>query len=149
MPRISPAQAEVLAYTLYEGKETPHRSCGVALAETFGLPTSSYVGLRRGGITGEGSCGAIAAGTLVIAEILGDPMGPVSPVLKTAIVRYREILKEKLGAEDIGLEASCNARTAPQGDFMGESRKRSCTRLASLVANAAAEALAEVEASQK
>jgi hypothetical protein len=36
-----------------------------ALAETFGLPGTSYQALRRGGLTGEGPCGAIAAGMLV------------------------------------------------------------------------------------
>ena len=37
------------AFVLYEGVRTPHRSCGIALAETFGLATPAYQALRRGG----------------------------------------------------------------------------------------------------
>src|SRR5450432_4011904 len=44
------------AFTLYEGVLVPHRSCGIAIAETFGLPTRAYQVLRRGGITGKGPC---------------------------------------------------------------------------------------------
>ena len=54
------------AFTLYEGKTVPHRSCGIALAETFGLGTAPYQALRKGGITGAGECGAIKAGELVL-----------------------------------------------------------------------------------
>ena len=46
---------------LYEGKQTPHRSCGIALAEAFDRGTAAYQALRRGGLTGEGQCGAIVA----------------------------------------------------------------------------------------
>ena len=53
-------------FILYEGKRTPHRSCGICLAETFNLPTQPYQALRRGGITGEGQCGAIKAGELIL-----------------------------------------------------------------------------------
>lgn len=57
------AAAREKAYILYEGKQVPHRSCGIALAETFDLPTRPYQALRRGGITGCGACGAIRAGS--------------------------------------------------------------------------------------
>ena len=36
-------------FILYEGQKTPHRSCGIALAETFNVPTAPYQSLRRGG----------------------------------------------------------------------------------------------------
>ena len=53
--------------------EVPHRSCGIALAETFNLATTPYQCLRNGGITGKGECGAIKAGELILGEYLGDP----------------------------------------------------------------------------
>ena len=59
---------------LYDGVETPHRSCGISLAETFGRATPPYQSLRKGGITGCGECGAIKAGELILGEILGDPV---------------------------------------------------------------------------
>ena len=48
------ASARDKAFVLYEGTRTPHRSCGIALAETFSLPTPAYQALRRGGITARG-----------------------------------------------------------------------------------------------
>src|SRR5438093_9700474 len=67
------AAARDKAFILYEGVRMPHRSCGIALAETFSLPSRSYQALRRGGITGKGACGAIRAGEQVLGELLGDP----------------------------------------------------------------------------
>src|SRR5512143_171045 len=92
------AAARAKAFVLYEGVRTPHRSCGICLAETFGLPTRPYQALRRGGITGAGECGAIKAGELVLGELLGDadPTGPVTEALRRAAVRYREIWHERL-----------------------------------------------------
>src|SRR5687768_1686409 len=72
------AQAREKAFVLYEGIRVPHRSCGIALAETFGLPTRPYQALRRGGLTGEGYCGSIKAGELILGELLGDP-DPTAP----------------------------------------------------------------------
>jgi hypothetical protein len=131
------------ADALYAGVRTPHRSCGIALAETFGLPTASYQALRKGGLTGEGPCGAIAAGTLVLGELLGDPdpTGPPTPVLREAIPRYRAAVAAKV---DGALETPCNTRTAPLGEFGGEPRKAYCTRLAAIVAESVAEALWDV-----
>src|SRR5258706_7630061 len=79
------------AFILYEGVRTPHRSCGIALAETFGLPTPAYQALRRGGITGKGDCGAIRAGEQVLGELLGDPdpIGVVTPALRAAVTWYQ------------------------------------------------------------
>src|SRR5712691_10111029 len=79
------------AFILYEGVRTPHRSCGIALAETFGLATPAYQALRRGGITGKGTCGAIRAGEQVLGELLGDPdpTGSVTAVLREAVIWYQ------------------------------------------------------------
>src|SRR5258708_17312640 len=81
------AAARDKAFVLYEGVRVPHRSCGIAIAETFDLPTRPYQALRRGGITGKGSCGAIRAGEHVLGELLGDPdpAGAATPALRTAI----------------------------------------------------------------
>src|SRR5262245_33186577 len=67
------ADARGKAFILYEGVQVRHRSCGIAIAETFGLPTPAYQALRRGGITGAGTCGALRAGEQVLGELLGDP----------------------------------------------------------------------------
>jgi len=128
------------AHALYEGVRTPHRSCGIAIAETFGVPSRSYQALRKGGITGDGPCGAIAAGTLLLGELLGDPdpTGPVTPLLRDAVTRYRASIAAKIsGAPD----DACNLRTAPFPEFLGPDRKRSCTDLAALVAATVAEVL--------
>jgi hypothetical protein len=135
------AAARDKAFVLYEGKRTPHRSCGIALAETFGLPTPAYQALRRGGITGEGACGAIRAGEQVLGELLGDPdpTGAVTPALRAAMTWYQARAKEidRGGAPDI----ICNNLTRRFGDFTGEPRKQFCTSLAGQVAALAAEAL--------
>ena len=92
--RIERARAK--ATILYEGKETAHRSCGICLAETFALPWRPYQALRRGGITGEGSCGAVRAGEMVLGELLG-PDGPTDPPperLKIGMQYYQERWKE-------------------------------------------------------
>lgn len=134
------AAAQERATLLYEGVRVPHRSCGVALAETFGLPSGSYQALRRGGITGEGPCGAIAAGMLVLGELLGDPdpAGPVTEALREAAPRYRAAIRARLDGDP---DASCNARTSPLGAFTEAPRKAACTALAGQVAAAVAEVL--------
>jgi hypothetical protein len=130
------------AFILYEGVQVPHRSCGIALAETFGLPTPAYQALRRGGITGEGTCGAIRAGEQVLGELLGDPdpTGPVTDTLRAAIVWYQDAARQRIdrGASP---DIVCNNLTRPHGDFRGPARMRFCTVLAAEVAAITAEAL--------
>lgn len=89
------------AFVLYEGVRTPHRSCGIALAETFGLATPAYQALRRGGITGKGACGAIRAGEQVLGELLGDPdpTGAVTPSLRAAVAWYQDAWSRRLASE--------------------------------------------------
>src|SRR5947207_15907828 len=96
-------RAREKAFVLYEGMSVKHRSCGIALAETFGLPARPYQALRRGGITGEGECGAIKAGELILGELLGDPdpVGGVTPELRAAAAWYQRTVPERLRAVDI------------------------------------------------
>ncbi len=139
------------ALVLYAGTRTGHRSCGVALAETFGRPTAAYQALRRGGITGTGTCGAVVAGRLLLGEFLGDPdpTGPCTPALARAAEAYEAGLAERVrraGAESW----VCRDLTAGHGPFAGPRRHRFCTRLVGDVAAFVAELLAregvEVEA---
>jgi hypothetical protein len=127
------------AELLYEGEKVAHRSCGIALAETFGLPTRPYQALRRGGITGEGACGAIRGGEQILGEILGDPdpTGQVTDALRRAITWYQQAWRQRMGRSDI----VCNDLTRPLGDFYGAARKRYCTDLSAMVAELVAEAL--------
>ena len=138
--------ARQTAHILYEGVETPHRSCGICLAETFNVPTPPYQSLRKGGITGQGECGAIKAGELIIGEYLGDPdpTGAVTDKLRTAATRYRELWGERL---DLGSAPDhiCNSLTAQFDDFAGPQRVRFCTNLAAGVAAIIAQVLEEAE----
>ncbi len=133
------------ARVLYEGRRVPHRSCGIALAETFNLPASPYQSLRRGGITGAGECGAIKAGELVLGEYFGDPdpAGPVTPSLRAAASHYRSLWESGLDRGPGGAKGSivCNDLTAPHGEFTGSARQSFCTSLAAGVAAAVAETL--------
>ena len=136
------ARARDKAFVLYEGKQVAHRSCGIALAETWGLPTRPYQALRRGGITGEGQCGAIKAGELILGELLGDadPAGAVTDSLRGAMRFYqREIARrvDRGGAPDI----ICNSLTRRFADFAGAPRQDFCTNIAATVAEVTAEAL--------
>ncbi len=150
------------AFTLYEGVRTPHRSCGIALAETFGLPTPAYQALRRGGITGKGTCGAIRAGEQVLGELLGDPdpIGPVTPALRAAVSWYQEAWPRMLapgggpGGGPAGPAGTaepdiiCDHLVRPHGEFSGPARKAFCTNLAAEVAALTAEALCRFAASR-
>lgn len=128
------------AYLLYEGVRVPHRSCGISLAETFGLPTRPYQALRRGGITGEGACGAIRAGEQVLGEVLGDPdpTGAVTPALRAAILWYQEAARriDRGASPDI----VCNNLTRQFGEFSSPARMQFCTNVAAEVAAITAEA---------
>lgn len=138
------AQAELGAWDLYEGKLTPHRSCGISLAELYGHETRPYQSLRRGGITGDGQCGAIKAGELLLGEIFGDPdpTGMVTDNLRSAMIRYRELWQERV---DKGQATSiiCNDLTGQFGDFKSPERHHFCTRLASTVSGCIAQVLVE------
>jgi hypothetical protein len=132
------------ALLLYAGERTPHRSCGIALAESFGRPTAAYQSLRRGGITGEGQCGAIVAGQLLLGELLGDPdpTGGVTAPLRAAMIRYLERVESEL---DRGPSETliCNDMVAPHGEFMGPARHHFCTEVVGQVAQLVDELLRE------
>lgn len=130
------------AHILYEGKVTPHRSCGVCLAETFGLAWSPYQALRRGGITGEGTCGAIRAGEMVLGELLGpsEPTGPVDEAFREALRFYQSRWKE-IQASQGWSDTVCNTLTRPLGEFQGEARAGFCTSMAADAAGIVAETL--------
>ena len=128
------ADARTRAFGLYEGVQVRHRSCGIAIAETFGLPTPAYQALRKGGITGAGTCGALRAGEQVLGELLGDPdpTGAVTPALRAAITWYQAAAAAKVdrgGAAD----TICNNLVRPLGDFSGPRRVGFCTALAAQV----------------
>src|SRR5437660_1621488 len=135
------AAARDKAFVLYEGVRVPHRSCGIAIAETFGLPTRPYQALRRGGITGKGPCGAIRAGEHVLGELLGDPdpIGSVTPVLRAAIGWFQDAWLARL--RDGDPDITCDRLVRPHGDFAGAARKAFCTNIAADVAALTAEAL--------
>jgi hypothetical protein len=130
------------AFLLYEGRLVPHRSCGIAIAETFGLPTRPYQSLRRGGITGEGDCGAIRAGELVLGELLGDPdpTGAVTPALRAAIQWYQRAAAARIDRGS-SPDIVCNHLTRPLGEFSGARRLAFCTNIAAEAAALTAEAL--------
>src|SRR5687768_5607744 len=139
------AAARRKAFILYEGKQVPHRSCGIALAETFNVPSRPYQSLRRGGITGEGDCGAIRAGELILGEYLGDPdpTGPVTPRLRWAAAFFRDAWRRRVDLGPGGRTGAivCNTLTAPLGDFRGPERQAFCTNIAASVAEIVAETL--------
>lgn len=136
--------AQEYAFTLYEGEQVAHRSCGIAIAETFGLSTPPYQSLRKGGITGCGECGAIKAGELVLGELLGDPdpAGGVTDALKQAAFRYRALWQARV---DLGQSESiiCNELTGQFDEFRSPERAKFCTEIASTVAGCVAQTLLE------
>jgi hypothetical protein len=135
------AAARDKAFVLYEGVRVPHRSCGIAIPETFDLPTRPYQALRRGGITGKGACGAIRAGEHVLGELLGDPdpTGAVTPALRDAIGWFQDAWLARLRGGDPDIV--CDHLVRPHGEFAGAARKAFCTSLAADVAALAAEAI--------
>lgn len=130
------------AFLLYEGKAVPHRSCGIALAETFNLRTPPYQSLRRGGITGEGYCGSIRAGEMVIGELLGDPdpAGSVTDELRRAVNWYQRQVPIRIDPMR-SPDYVCNNLTRQHGEFNGDGRRAFCTNLTADIAALAAEAL--------
>lgn len=134
--------ARAKALVLYEGKVTAHRSCGICLAETFGLPWRPYEALRRGGITGEGACGAIRAGEMILGDLLGpeSAVDPAPEAMKEAIAFYQRRWNERQ-AEAGWRDTICNTLTAPFGDFHTEPRAEFCTSMAADAAALVAETL--------
>ncbi|MCR9166335.1 MAG: hypothetical protein ACE37F_23795 [Nannocystaceae bacterium] len=132
------------ALVLYDGTKTPHRSCGIALAETFGRPTAPYQSLRRGGITGQGTCGAIMAGQLLLGEFLGDPSptGAVTAALAEASASYQRRVRDELDRGS-SPDLVCNSLTAPHGPFKAPARHAFCTDLVGQVAQLVDETLRE------
>ncbi len=128
------------ARILYEGKRTPHRSCGIALAETFGRDSRPYQALRRGGLTGEGTCGAIVAGQLLLGELLGDPdpTGPPTQALREAMVAYRAEVSRRVNTGGARTQI-CNDLTGRFPVFQSEERLLFCTDIATTVAEIVAE----------
>ena len=131
------------ARVLYEGKDVPHHSCGIALAETFSLPTRPYQALRKGGITGEGLCGAVLAGQLVLGELLGDPSptGQVTPALREAMGQYLATVRERVN-RGTSVTLVCNDLTGQFPEFGSGQRLSFCTDIVVTVAEAVAEVLA-------
>ncbi|MEQ1568801.1 MAG: hypothetical protein ABMA64_24400 [Myxococcota bacterium] len=130
--------------TLYEGKVTPHRSCGIAMAETFGLPTAPYQALRRGGITGCGECGVVVAGRLVLGQFFGDPdpTGAVTPPLRAAATEYEQRWSARIDRRGAPPEAVvCNALTQQFSAFGAPERASFCTSLAADVGELVAEVI--------
>jgi hypothetical protein len=110
------------------------------------LPTRPYQSLRKGGITGEGECGSIKAGELIIGEYLGDPdpTGAVTDKLRAAAKRYRELWRERLNLGN-SPDHICNNLTAQFAEFQSQERLNFCTNLASSVAAIVAQVLEEAE----
>lgn len=138
------AQARTRAEALYAGVVTPHRSCGIALAETFGVGHRPYQALRKGGITGDGPCGAIQAGVILLGELLGDPdpTGGVTPELRSAILAYRAAIAGKVTQQ---VDTTCNARTAGFSSFSSPERLASCVSIAGVAAETVAEVLWDLD----
>lgn len=149
MPSIRVEQAREKARVLYEGKVVPHHSCGICIAATFGLPTRPFQSLRKGGVTGEGECGAIVAGQLVLGVYLGDPDpgGPLRPELLEAMTQYQTLWKQRTEPGQALMhgdkpDVTCNTLVGHLANvFMGEERTGHCTRLSSQVAACVAETL--------
>jgi hypothetical protein len=144
---LSVRAARQKCHLLYDGVFTGHRSCGIALAETFGLATPAYQVLRRGGLTGEGPCGAIMAGRMVLGELLGDPAPEGAPTepLKEGIsvfdARYPGRINRGNAA---GQSTICNTLTGQFVTFRGQPRHTFCTSLATEIATLVAEILVEL-----
>jgi hypothetical protein len=128
------------ARLMYEGKVVAHRSCAIAIAQTFGRDHRPYQALRRGGVTGEGECGAVIAGRMVLGELFGDPepTGPVTPALKEALTRYFGAIRTRLPRGDAP-SLVCNDLVRRFPEFMSPERARYCTDLAATVAEIVAE----------
>ena len=147
---LTPAEQTVVqaarekAYLLYEGKVTPHRSCGIAMAETFGRPTPAYQVLRRGGLTGFGPCGVLQGARMILGELLGDPdpTGPVTAQLWSAIAELEARIPSRMNRQAAqGEGTTCNKLTGQFAEFKSPERAQFCTDLSADIAALAAEVL--------
>ncbi len=142
--KLRAREAARRAFLLYEGEQVKHRSCGIALAETFSLPTAPYQILRKGGLTGKGECGAVRAGEQVLGELLGDPdpSGGVTPRLREAVLRFRQRVEVEVDRGS-SPDLICEHLTSPWGAFDSPERKGFCTGMAEKVAELTASCLME------
>ena len=126
---------------LYDGKLTPHRSCGMAMAETFGLPSKSYQALRKGGLTGKNTCGVIQGGRMVLGELLGDPdpTHKATASLVRAAVTYEERVAALVNDRGAASSMVCNDFTGVFDQFKSQERHDFCCTLAADVAGLVAE----------
>lgn len=137
-------QSRAEAHRLYAGESTPHRSCGIAMAETFGHGTPAYQALRRGGITGAGPCGVAQAGRMILGERFGDPdpTGPVTEALRTAMLEYEARLPVAMDRRAApGDSQVCDVLTSQFDAFGSPARHGFCTALAADVAALLAEVI--------
>jgi len=139
------------ARLLYEGKQVPHRSCGMAIAEAFDREPRAYQALRRGGVTGVGQCGSIIAGGLVLGELFGYPVStaPTSITLREAMKRFHLEVARRVPRGPQGT-AICNDLVSPFPEFQSDGRALFCTAItatvAEIVATIALDLGAELEA---
>jgi hypothetical protein len=128
------------ARVLYEGRLTGHRSCGVAIAETFDRDSRAYQALRKGGITGEGTCGAIWGGLLLLGELLGDPdpTGPTTEALKAAAAAYHAEVARRVRTGRATTQI-CNDLTGQFPVFQSDERLGFCTDIVTTVVEIVAE----------
>lgn len=133
------------ARVLYEGRQVPHRSCGMAIAEAFDREPRSYHALRRGGVTGVGHCGAVLAGQLVLGELFGyqDSTAPTSIALRQAITAFQGEVARRV-PRGPGGTIVCNDLVSPFPDFHEEARGLFCTALTAQVAEIVAEIVVEL-----
>lgn len=138
------AAARATAFRLYDGTTTPHRSCGIAVAETFGRPTPAYQALRRGGVTGCGECGVIVGARLVLGEVFGDPdpTGPVTGALRSAMEEFEARWRGRIDRRAApGGDIVCNTLTGQFSEFRSPERHGFCTALTTEVATLLAEVI--------
>ena len=128
------------ARRLYQGDGVPPRSSGVALAEAFDRDHRPYQGLRRGGVTGDGECGAVVAGRLLLGEMFGypDPTAPVSLALREAMNLYRAAIVKRLEAGGAG-SFVCNDLVRRFSVHHSEERIAFCSDIVGTVAEIVAE----------
>lgn len=133
------ARAREGARLRYEGRVIAHRSCGIAIAETFARPTRPYQALRKGGITGQGECGTRLGGRMVLGELLGDPdpSGAPHPLMVEAIQFY----DAQWSARTETQQRHCDGLVAQFSAFRSPERASFCTGLAAETAALLAETL--------